>query len=216
MAQLCCTLNGIEMKKEKSIDKTLTPNFELYLINKLGISRADLLRLVPLLNKQRVNKNDFLVREGDNSRYEFFVERGLLRSYTVDQDGKHHIIQFAAESSFISDRSNVYLNEPSMTYIEAIEDSYVIRIDYKYNQFIKELSAYKEYQEISLNRYIRNLEGRVNGLLGARAKDRYLQFINLYSKISIRVPQWMIASYLGITRETLSRVRKEIATNNFV
>lgn len=204
------------MKREKCINKTFTPNFELYLKTKLGISEDNLFRLVPLLSKEIVNKNDFLVREGDNSRYEFFVERGLLRSYTIDQDGKHHIIQFAPENSFISDRSNVYLNEPSMSFIEAIEDSYVIKLDHKYNQFIKDISANKEYNEIILNKYIRNLEGRVNGLLGAKAKDRYLQFINHYSKISLRVPQWMIASYLGITRETLSRVRKEIATNNFV
>lgn len=204
------------MKREKYTNKIVTPRFETYLKTKLGITDDNLLRLVPLLNKEIVNKNNFLVREGDNSRYEFFVESGLLRSYTIDQDGKHHIIQFAPENSFISDRSNVYLNEPSMSFIEAIEDSYVIKIDHKYNDFIKNISGDKEYNEITLNKYIRNLEGRVNGLLGARAKDRYLQFISLYSKISVRVPQWMIASYLGITRETLSRVRKELAANHYV
>ena len=203
------------MKRENYMNRIVTPHFELYLKNKLGINEDNLLRLLPLINIQQVNKNDFLIREGDNSRYEFFVERGLLRSYTIDQDGKHHIIQFAPENSFISDRSNVYLNEPSMSFIEAIEDSYVIKLDHKYNEFVKDICMYKEYNEIILNKYIRNLEGRVNGLLAARAKDRYLQFISLYSKISVRVPQWMIASYLGITRETLSRVRKELAANNY-
>jgi CRP-like cAMP-binding protein len=205
-----------KMKKENCINRTVTPHFELYLKTKLGINEDNLLRLIPLINIELVNKNDFLVREGDNSRYEFFVERGLLRSYTIDQDGRHHTIQFAPENSFISDRSNVYLNEPSMSFIEAIEDSYVIKIDNKSNEFIRNISSDRGYNEITLNTYIRNLEGRVNGLLGAKAKERYLHFISHYSKISVRIPQWMIASYLGITRETLSRVRKELAANHYI
>lgn len=204
------------MTKGKYINKISTPNFDTYLKNRLGISEDNLLRLVPLLTREVINKNGFLLREGDNCRYEFFVESGLLRSYTIDQEGKHHIIRFSSENSFISDRSDVYLNEPSMSFIEAIEDSYVIKLDYKYNQFIKDISANREYNEIILNRYIKKLEGRVNGLLAAKAKDRYLQFISNYSKISLRVPQWMIASYLGITRETLSRVRKELAATHFI
>jgi CRP-like cAMP-binding protein len=204
------------MKRENCINGTFTPKFELYLKTHLGMTEENLFRLVPLLNKRIVNKNDFLIREGDNSSSAFFVERGLLRSYTIDEDGKHHIIQFTPENCFISDRSSVYYNEPSMSFIEAIEDSYVIQLGHTYNDFMKGIPAYNEHNEIILNKYIRNLQGRVNGLLGARAKDRYLQFIRLYSKISARVPQWMIASYLGITRESLSRVRKDLATNNFM
>jgi len=84
-------------------------------------------------------------------------------------------------------------------------------LDNYYNDYISKLPAYKERNEALLQNHIRQLQNRVNALLGSTAEARYLEFINLYPNIILRVPQWMIASYLGITPESLSRVRKDLA-----
>jgi CRP-like cAMP-binding protein len=75
--------------------------------------------------------------------------------------------------------------------------------------------SFRQYNERALQNHIRHLQKRINLLLGAPADKRYLDFIKLYPDLTLRVPQWMIASYLGITPESLSRVRKELAKNNF-
>lgn len=179
------------------------------------MTEEDIIRLLPKLHKKAVPKNTFIVRQGDLSPFAYFVESGLLRSYSVDESGKHHIIQFAPENWFISDRSSAYFHQPSLFFIEAIEDATVIQLDKFYNNFIKEIPAYREKNEMLLQNHIRHLQNRVNALLGATARARYLDFIRLYPNVSLRVPQWMIASYLGITRESLSRVRKDLADTHF-
>ena len=177
----------------------------------MGITDAELEQLVPRLRTKVFPKNAFLLHQGEVCTYAYFVEQGLLRSYSIDDAGKQHIIQFAPESWFISDRSSAYFNAPSELFIEAIEDTSVIVLDNYYNDYISKLPAYKERNEALLQNHIRQLQNRVNALLGSTAEARYLEFINLYPNIILRVPQWMIASYLGITPESLSRVRKDLA-----
>jgi CRP-like cAMP-binding protein len=181
----------------------------------MGMNDDELSRLLPRLHKKSVSKNTFLLRQGDQCPNAFFVESGLLRSYTIDDTGKDHIIQFAPENWFISDRSSAYFHEPSLVFIEAIEDSVVIVIDQYYNDFIREIPSYKEKNEMLLQNHIRHLQNRINALLGATAEARYLDFIRLYPNVSLRVPQWMIASYLGVTPESLSRVRKDLANRHY-
>lgn len=166
---------------------------------------------------KKVAKNDFLLRYGEVCRYNFFVEKGLLKMYSIDKNGKEHIIQFAPESWLISDRSSLYFNEKSVYYIEAVEDSEVLLLQ---PDFFKKLVAQfpniAPNNDILLQKHVRSLQNRINSLLGETAEERYLRFIKMYPDLLLRVPQWMIASYLGITPESLSRVRKELAKKNFV
>ena len=140
----------------------------------------------------------------------------MLRSYTIDENGKEHIIQFASESWIISDRSSLYFDEPSDFYIEAIETTTVVFLNQEFITKACEISSsYQTFNDKALQNHIRHLQKRINLLLGASAEARYLDFIQLYPDMLLRVPQWMIASYLGITPESLSRVRKELAKRNF-
>ena len=191
-------------------------NFKKYLTNKAGLSETEFQQLKPFITLKKVIKGSFLLQPSEVCHHSFFVESGLLRSYTIDETGKEHIIQFASENWIISDRSSTYFNEPSTFYIDAIEDSECILLDSNFTNRVCALSvSYAIYNEKSLHKHIRSLQNRINLLIGANAETRYLDFIKQYPDLLLRVPQWMIASYLGITPESLSRVRKELAKRNF-
>ncbi|MGE4514625.1 cAMP-binding domain of CRP or a regulatory subunit of cAMP-dependent protein kinases [Chryseobacterium taeanense] len=166
---------------------------------------------------KKVQKNQFLLQYGEVCRYIYFVEKGLLKMYSIDKNGKEHIIQFAPESWLTSDRSSLYFNEKSIYYIEAVEDSEVLLLHPDFiNKLIGEFPNSLEKSDILLQKHIKSLQDRINSLLGETAEERYMKFIKMYPDLLLRVPQWMIASYLGITPESLSRVRKELARKNFV
>ena len=191
-------------------------SFEAYLKEKAALSDGQFRQLSAALKSKTLDKGQFLLRKGEVCQHSFFVEKGLLRSFTIDEAGKEHIIQFAPENWFISDRSSVYFNEPSELFIETIEDATVIFIDKGFVDHTAEISiSFRQFNEKLLQNHIRHLQKRINLLLGASAEKRYLDFIHLYPELTLRVPQWMIASYLGITAESLSRVRKELARKNF-
>jgi CRP-like cAMP-binding protein len=190
--------------------------FKKYLTEKAGLSESIYQELVPLVETKTIDKGDILLTAGQICNYSFFVESGLLRSYTIDQQGKYHIIQFASENWIISDRSSIYFDEPSDFYIDAIEPTTVVFLNQHFISKACELSeTYRIFNDRALQNHIRHLQKRINLLLGANAETRYLDFIQLYPDMLLRVPQWMIASYLGIMPESLSRVRKELAKRNF-
>lgn len=156
------------------------------------------------------------MRPGEVCKHSFFVESGLLRAYTIDESGKTHIIQFAPENWIISDRSSAYFNEPTVLFVDAIEDTSVTLFDNNFSCQLADINpAYLQHNELALHNHIRHQQMRINSLLGATAEARYLDFIHQYPDLTLRVPQWMIASYLGITPESLSRVRKELAKKHF-
>lgn len=191
-------------------------NFKKYILSKSQISEEEFDTLSLYLKQKKVKKGELLLREGEICIYSFFVSEGLLRSYTIDESGKEHLIQFAPEDWLIVDRSSSFFNQPSELNIDAVEDSEVVFFN---EDFITSASAlnpsFNTFNNKALHNHILQMQKRVNLLLGATAEQRYLDFIELYPSLMLRVPQWMIASYLGITPESLSRVRKELAKRNF-
>ena len=187
-------------------------NFETYLTSNIALDNDSIDNLMLHCKQQQIYKGDFLLRQGEKCKHSFFVESGLLKQYSIDEKGKEHIIQFAPEKWFISDRESVYFDNPSNYFIQAIEDTKVFVLD---ELFFQELSLshpnFLDYNNRLLHNHIRHLQKRITQLLSATAEQRYLDFIQVYPDISLRVPQTMIASYLGITPESLSRVRKELA-----
>lgn len=166
---------------------------------------------------KKVSKNEFILKNGEVCKNVFFVEKGLLRMYSIDKNGKEHVIQFAPESWLISDRSSLYFNEKSVYYIEAVEDSEVIYLEIDFfNKLVEKFPNSIEKSDILIQKHVKSLHDRINSLLGDTAEERYMKFVKTYPDLLLRVPQWMIASYLGITPESLSRVRKELARKNFI
>jgi CRP-like cAMP-binding protein len=194
----------------------LLTNFKTHLKEKGGLSPEEITKIEPFIKTIKVAKGDFLLRQGDICSHFFFVEQGLLRFYALNEEGKENILQFATENWIVSDRGSVYFKEPSTYYIDAFEDTLLVMIDAVFVDKVTQVNSnYRKQNELLLQNHIRHLYKRVSMLLGASAKSRYLAFVNMYPDIMLRVPQWMIASYLGITPESLSRVRKALAKENF-
>ncbi len=142
-------------------------------------------------------KGQILQRRGDLNSRVYKVESGLLRSFWIDDKGKEHIFMFASEGWIIAD--NVPSSEACDLFIDVLEDSRIIQIE-------KKIENIQEFQKL-LNR-LHVLQMRIMMLMSAPAIERYDHFINTYPDIVQRVPQKMIASYLGITPEALSTAKK--------
>lgn len=190
-------------------------SFQKYL--ELVLPKTEFNQLSAYLIEKKIKKGEIILNAGSICNHSFFVEEGLLRSYSIDEQGKEHIIQFAPENWMISDRSSLLFQEPSEFYIDAVENTILIMFEEEFVNKASEFSAkFRTFNQKALNNHIRHQQKRINQLLSATAEERYLNFIELYPNVTLRVPQWMIASYLGITPESLSRVRKELARKNFI
>lgn len=153
------------------------------------------------LKRITVKKGEILQRKGELNTYGYSVESGLLRSYLIDEKGKEHIFMFAPEDWMIADSHPP--NEPSALFIDALEDSEVV--------VLEKVANPTEHTD-KLIRRMGVLQRRILMLMSASAIERYEHFVKTYPAIVQRVPQRMIASYLGITPEALSKVKKERIT----
>lgn len=190
--------------------------FKSYLQKNAQINDKQFDSLSKYLKEQKIKKHTILLKPGEVCGHSFFVEKGLLRLYTIDDLGKEHVIQFAPEDWIVSDRSSAYFNQPSDFYIDTVEDSEIVYLDKTFMETASEQDInFRLFFDKLLHNHIRHIQRRVSLLLGATAEQRYMDFIKLYPDLMLRVPQWMIASYLGITPESLSRVRKELAKKHF-
>ncbi|MFT5963846.1 MAG: CRP-like cAMP-binding protein [Flavobacterium sp.] len=160
---------------------------------------------------KKIRKKQTLLLEGDVCTYNTFIEKGVLRSYTIDEKGNEHIVQFGFEGWWITDLSS-YLTGANSTYtIEAIEDSELLLLTTAAREeLMVQLPAFERYQRLLLQNAYIALQARVNSALNLTAEEKYLKLTASYPNIIARVPQHMVASYLGLTPETLSRIRKQI------
>ena len=192
-------------------------NFRLttYLTSNINTDKSIIDHLLSHCATKQCKKGEFLLQQGEKCSHSFFVERGLLRQFSIDSKGKEHIIQFAPENWFMSERESVYFSQPSAYFIQALEDTTVFLIE---ETLILELAktntGFLAFHNKLLHNHIRHLQRRITQLQSATAEERYLYFIKIYPDLTLRVPQIYIASYLGITPESLSRVRKELAGKN--
>lgn len=180
------------------------------------MDRSSLDELFAHCKTKQFTKGEFLLQEGEKCEVSFYVEQGLLKQYYIDDRGKEHILQFGPENWFVTDRDSVYFNEPSKYFIQALEDTLVLMVNEELiNKLSRENPNFLALNHKLLHNHIRQLQKRIVQLLSGTAEERYLDFIKTYPDILMRVPQTMVASYLGIAPESLSRVRKELAAKNF-
>lgn len=197
------------------MDPLLEP-FKVYLQHKVSITDDQFYLIADHLKVKSFDKNEMILMKGDISSHGYFVLKGLLRSYSIDSKGKTHIIQFAPEQWWLTERNGMLFNEPSDFFIDATEATKAVIVHKDFmNEAAKHVPCMNDLNNNMLNNSIRFMQKRINMLLSATAEERYLNFITLYPNLTLRVPQWMIASYLGITPESLSRVRKDLAHKHF-
>jgi len=175
-----------------------------------GPGDFDLIRSVFLF--KRLSAGEFLQRAGDITRHAAFVASGCLRNYVIDSKGKEHIVQFAPETWWLADATSLNNGTPSTFFIDAIEDSALLLIDAPSHQMLVDrVAGYAAAFRTGLQRHAAAKDQRIVSSLSASAEERYLEFIRVYPSIALRVPQSMLASYLGVTPETVSRIRKNLS-----
>jgi CRP-like cAMP-binding protein len=186
----------LEIKKYVAKYIQLTEEEESYFVSQLRIAK--------------VKKKDFIVRPGYTCKSRSYVLKGAMRAYLVDNKGQSHTIAFAIEDWWISDM-NSYLNqEPATLFVEALEDTTLIQFDYISEQRLLEtIPKFERFFRIISQRSFAFLQKRMLSNLSKTAEERYDEFMQKYSAIAIRVPQYALASYLGFSTEFLSKIRNK-------
>lgn len=162
---------------------------------------------------KKIRKRQYILQEGDVCKYVAFVEKGMLRSYTIDEKGSEHIMQFAFEGWWIADQFSFLTGEPAIYNIDALEESELLLLSKQAEeQLMERIPKFERYFRILLQNSLIATQRRLIGSLSQTAEERYHQLVNSCPTIPRRVPQHMMASFLGITPETLSRIRKQVAT----
>ena len=170
------------------------------------------LELKKIIETKKVIKGEVLQKQGDLKIKSYYVKKGLLRSYTIDDKGKEHIFIFAPEGWIVSDMESQTKGSPAQLFIDALEDTELEVIE---KNILDQTSSFTSTEQtkahtLNLVNRISTLQKRVLLLMSASAKERYKDFLITYPNIIQRVPQKMVASYLGITPEALSKIRGEM------
>lgn len=186
------------------------------LINKIKKSinvSSDAEEYISSISKVRCfTKGSILIQEGQKVNKTYFVLGGALRSYCIDKEGKEHTLQFAINDWWISDFIAIYGNGIASLTIETIADSEVIEFNaQKLNEIYHQHPEFEEFQRKNLEQHVVSLHKRILNQLQLTALERYNLFLTQYPNIEQYVANYHIASYLGITQQSLSRIRAEIA-----
>src|SRR5262245_2085856 len=183
-----------------------------YLEARASFTGKDIEFMRSVFVRRSLSAGEFLQRAGDVSKYAAFIAAGCLRSYVIDAQRKEHIVQCELETWWRADATSRMKRTPCQYFIDAIEASDVMLIDGPSHQkVIDNVPGYGEAMRAGLQRHAAAKDQRIATALSASAEERYLDFLETYPSIVQRVPQLMLASYLGMTPETLSRIRKHLS-----
>ena len=173
---------------------TLTPEEEQYFTS--------------LLKMKKLKKKQYLVQEGDVVRYDYFVNKGCLRTYTIDDKGQEHVVQFSIEDWWTGDMYSFLTQKPARYTIDALEDTELLCLERAaLEDLYIRIPKFERYFRLLLQNAFVSLQERVIANLSQTADERYCNFIDKYPLMEKRLPLKQIASYFGITPESLSRIR---------
>lgn len=155
---------------------------------------------------KKFKKHQFVVQEGQRVEHDFFILNGCLKSYSTDANGKEHIIQFGMQDWWITDYQAYYFQTTATVNIDCIEDSELLCLSYAHREKLcAELHKMEHFFRKKTNKRNVALQNRILSLLSSSAKERYDSLMEQYPQLFQKVPKQLIASYLGVSRETLSR-----------
>lgn len=168
-----------------------------------------------LLTLQKFPKKTLLLREGEICQFEGFIKEGCVRTYYLDENGFEVTLLFAVEDWWITDIASFNNQTPSKIFIETLEDTeiYMLTPQTK-EELLQKVPKFERAFRMLMQRYVVTLQNRLVNTISQPATDRYLEFIRVYPTIPQRVAQYYIASYLGVSKEFVSTIRKRLANKN--
>lgn len=187
--------------------------FEKYLKEKqTDLTEEDLNRIQAVSIFKKLRKRQYLLQEGNINHHACFIIKGCLRNYHMSEDGIEHILKFAVENWWMSDLESYNNGIPSKNSIDAIEDSELLLIEKNdFKRLVNDIPRFREFWDKLKSKSVDTLQNRIMSNISDTAEEKYFKFIKSYPDIFNRVPLHMIASYLGLSRETLSRIRNQNA-----
>jgi CRP-like cAMP-binding protein len=189
------------------------PEFELlakHILKRVSLSGTELDFMLSQFKLTRIKKRQFIVQPGFTAKHRNFVCTGAFRAYVVIDNGEDHTIQFAIEDWWITDYNSYYNGEPATMFVIALEDSVILQLSRENEDILKQANhKYETFFRISAERAQAFHFRQLITNLTQTAEFRYENFLDRYPQIVNRVPQYALASYLGMTTEYLSKLRNK-------
>jgi len=183
--------------------------FIQYLQDKITLTEAEIQMIQAVSIQKKLRKKQFLLQEGEVWKYNAFVCSGFLKTFSIDDKGLEHIINFAPENHWTGDRESMMNATPAKFNIDAIEDAEVILIEKtNFEKLCKNIPQLNDLVNAILQRSFIVSQNRIQANISYTAEEKYQHFLDKFPAIANRIPQHMIASYIGITPETITRIRR--------
>ncbi|WP_158796920.1 Crp/Fnr family transcriptional regulator [Pedobacter sp. L105] len=182
--------------------------FIRYIQRTVELTEEELTEFTAAFKLKKLKKKQFIIQPDFIAQYRSYVVEGALRSYVIGQDGVDHTINFAIEDWWVSDLNSYLYQKPATMFVVAIEDSTVLQIEYENEQRLKQANhKFETFFRIAAERTAAFHQRRIISALTRTAEERYNDFLLVYPSVAQRLPQYAIASYLGMTTEFLSKIR---------
>ena len=184
-----------------------------HILGKISLTEQEKETITTFFVPKKLRKRQYLLQEGDICKYMAFVEKGLLRSYNVDEKGEEHMNLFAWEGWWTSDLHSFLSGEKAVFNIDAIEESELLMISLAdFEEMTLQVPIMDRYFRILFQNSLVTKDRRLVSSNTHTAEEKYIQLTESNPKLIQRVPQNLVASYLGLAPETLSRIKKNIVS----
>ncbi|NHA05944.1 Crp/Fnr family transcriptional regulator [Mucilaginibacter sp. HC2] len=175
---------------------------------RVSLTEAELAEMLSYFSVKNIKKKQFIIQPDFVARHRNYIVEGAFRAYVIDEKGEERTIQFAIEDWWISDYNSYIYQQPATMFVLALEDSVVLRIDHDQEQRLKAANhKFETFFRIMAERSSAFMQRRIISNLTQSAEERYTDFLEKYPLVAQRLPQYALASYLGMTTEFLSKIR---------
>jgi len=174
----------------------------------VNLSEKEAEKLTSIIRTKRVKKRQFIIQPGFVCQYRSYIVKGAFRVYHLDEEGKEHTVSIGIEDWFVTDFYSYITQTPATNYAEALEDAIIFQMKYEdIESLCKEIHSLSEYFRLTTEKAFAYSRKRVISNISKTAEERYFEYINKYPAIANRVPQYVLASYVGVSAEFLSKIR---------
>ncbi|MCS3870463.1 CRP-like cAMP-binding protein [Chryseobacterium ginsenosidimutans] len=179
-----------------------------HISKKISFTEDEMKEFISHFKVTKIKKRQFIIQPDFIPKYRNYVLKGAFRAYVIADEGEEHTIQFAVEDWWISDYNAYILQKPASMFVMALEDSIILQIDYESEQNLKAAHhKYETFFRIMAESSVAAMQRRLISNLTKTAEERYQEFEEKYPSIAQRVPQYALASFLGMTTQYMSKLR---------